>query len=124
MSFIKLQILQIKYQVNNNWIDFEGITCIGVTHNFQNSAPLEYLPSLSNVKSSQIEGTDLIVFKLSYSYTLPKKVEQVSGCFRWASHWRNHCYEGWVGFSHLFMGKIAYKEQKQKKKRFFREIPS
>lgn len=58
--------MQIKYQMHYNWVGFEGMTCSGTTHNFQNSdAVLLYLPSLSNMKSSHVEGPDLIVFKLS-----------------------------------------------------------
>lgn len=75
LSFIKYLVVQIKYQIHYNWVGFEGITRSGATHNFQNSgAALEYLPLLPNMKSSHIEGTDLIIFKLSCSYTLPQKL--------------------------------------------------
>lgn len=67
----------MKYQIHFSWVGFEGMTCSGAASKFQySSTALEYLPSLSNMKSRHIEGTDIIVFKLTYSYRLPKKLNE------------------------------------------------
>lgn len=55
------------------------MSCSGATHKFQySSTALEYLPSLSNMKSKHLEGIDIFVFKLTCSYPLPRKLNKSS----------------------------------------------